>query len=447
MTTASLQTASESVDKDKVKLRVEVPEEALEGAIAAAYRRWAGEIKVPGFRKGKIPRQIIDTRVGADTVREEALRDALPDLYVEAMRAEDLQGIAPPEIEVVSFEAGSPLVFEATVDVRPDITLPELDSITVEAPPSEITDAELDEQIERLRDRFAELETVPREARRGDYAVIDLKGYKNQELVEGASAPDLLYEVGSGSGPLKLDEELEGNRPGAILKFTDRLPATAEEPSGEDASFTVLLKEVKAKKLPPIDDNFAKTAGDFDTLEELKDDLRGRLSELKKQLVQDQVRSLVLEELVRATDLDAPERLVKDEFDHRLRHVNADLTKAGLTFQQYADHSGQTELELRSDIRTQAAMSVTAELLLEEIARTHGIEATDEDLGREVAYIAARAERDPKEVAQQLASSGRLGAVVVDIMRRKALDHVVEHANVRGLPREEPPKENEEDGE
>lgn len=433
MVTASLQTASESLDKHKVKLRVEVPEEALRGAIDAAYRRWAGEIRVPGFRKGKIPRQIIDTRVGADTVRQEALRDALPDLYVEAMRAEDLEGIAPPEIEVVNFEPGSPLVFEATVDVRPEIALPELDSITVEAPPSELTDSELDEQIERLRDRFAELETISREARRGDFVVIDLKGYKNDELVEGASAPDLLYEVGSGSGPPKLDEELEGNRPGAILKFNDTLPGAVGGPEGEDASYTVLLKEVKAKKLPPVDDDFAKTAGDFDTLEELKDDLRVRLSEVKKQLVRDEIRGMVLEELVRVAVFDAPERLVEDEFNHRLTHVNADLTKAGLTFQQYADHSGQTELELRSDLRTQATMSVKAELLLEEIVRRHGLEATDEELGREVAYIAARAQRDPKELAQQLATSGRLGALVADIMRRKALDHVVEHANVTGL--------------
>ena len=432
MAIASLQTASESVDKDKVKLRVEVPEEALKGAIDAVYKRWAREIKVPGFRKGKIPRQIIDTRVGADTIREEALRDALPDLYVEAMKAEDLEAIAPPDIEVVAFEPGSPLIFEATVDVRPDVTLPDLGAITVEAPPGDVTDEELNEQIDRLRDRFAELETVSREARRGDFVLIDLKGYRHDELVEGASAPDLLYEVGSGSGPRKLDEELEGNRPGAILKFTDTLPAGAGDLAGEDASFTVLLKEVKAKKLPSADDDFAKTAGDFETLEELREDLRDRLSELKKQLVQDEVRSLVLQELVRASELDPPARLVEDEFNHRLSHLSSDLEKAGVSFQQYAAHSDRTELELRNDIRTQAAMSVKAELLLEDVARRHQIQATDEELGREVAYIAARAERDPKEVAQQLASSGRLGAVVADIMRRKALDYVVDQATITG---------------
>lgn len=169
----------------------------------------------------------------------------------------------------------------------------------------------------------------------------------------------------------------------------------------------------------------------------MKQDLRERLSELKKQIVRDEIRSRVLEELVRASDLDPPERLVEDEFNHRLSHLNAELQRVGATLQEYAAHSHLTELELRGDMRTQAAMSVTAELLLEEVAREHGIEATNEDLGREVAYIAARSKTDPKEVAQQLASSGRLGAVVADIMRRKALDHVVHHVNVTGLDRDD----------
>jgi trigger factor len=432
MATASLQTASESVDKDKVKVRVEVSEEALEGSIDAAYRRWAKEIKVPGFRKGKIPRQIIDTRVGAGAVRQDALRDALPHFYVEAMRAEDLEAIAPPDIEVVAFEPGSPLIFEATVDVRPEIILPDLDSITVEAPSAEPTDEEISEQIDRLRDRFAELETVSREVRRGDFALIDLKGYSHEELVEGASAPDLLYELGSGSGPPKLDEELEGNRPGAILRFTDRLPQGPGDVGGQEVSFIVLLKEVKARKLPPADDDFAKTAGDFETLEELKDDLRRRLADLKQQLVQDQVRSLVLEQLVQISDLDPPATLVEQEFNHRLSHLSSELEKGGLSLAQYAAHSNQTELEFRNEIRAQATRSVKGELLLEEVAREQEIQATDEEVGRDVAYIATRAERDPKEVARQLASSGRLGAVVADIMRRKALDYVVDRATVVG---------------
>jgi trigger factor len=330
----------------------------------------------------------------------------------------------------VDFDPGSPLVFEATVDTRPDIVIPDLGAIQVEQPPTEVTDADVDEQLERLRDRFAELETVGRDARRGDFALIDLNGYRNDQPVEGASAPDYLYEVGSHSGPPQLDEQLEGARPGAILKFSDTL--ADGEFAGEQISFTVLVKEVKAKKLPPLDDDFAKTVGEFDALDDLKSDLRERLSGVKKELVEEQLRGAVLEQLIAASDLDPPAKLVEGEFEHRLTHFEEELKRAGLTMADYAGQANMTELEIRSEIRGQTAQSVKAELLLEEIARTQDIEVTQEDLGREVALAAAQAQRDPQEVAKELVSTGRLNAVAADIMRRKALDHVVQNVNVVG---------------
>lgn len=427
-----LTTTSERVEKDRVKLRVEVPEKELDPAVTAAYKRWAREIKVPGFRKGKVPRQLIDARVGSDTVREEALRDALPDLYRKALEAEELDAIAPPELEVVQFEAGAPLVFEATVDVRPEINLPELSTLRIEAPSALVTDDDVNEQLERLRDRFAELETIGREARRGDHVLIDLKGYRHDQPVEGASAPDFLYEVGSRAGPPKLDEELEGARPGAILKFNAEMPEGSGDLAGEEISFTVLVKEVKAKKLPQLDDEFAKTVGEFDSLEELKVDLRSRLTDLKRELVEEQIQGLALEKLVRESQFEAPEKLVASEFQHRLDHLQEDLKKAGASLEDYARASQSTELEIRADLRAQAERGVKAELILEEIARKEAIEVTKEDLGREIALAAARTQRDPKEIAKELADSGRLGAVAADIMRRKALEYVVQNADVVG---------------
>lgn len=424
-----LTTTAQRLDKDRVKLRVEVPPGALDKPIAAAYKRWANEIKIPGFRKGKVPRQLIDSRVGPEVVREEALRDALPELYMEALRSEDLEAIAPPEIEVVTFEEGETIVFEATVDIRPEIELPDPGTLSIVAPSPDVTDKDIEEQLERLRDRFAELESVSREVRRGDFALIDLKGYRHEELVEGASVPDYLYEVGSRTGPPKLDEELEGNRPGAILKFTDLVPDGAEL-AGEEISFTVLLKEVKTKKLPPLDDDFAKTVGEFDSLDDLEDDLRTRLASVKKELVEDEIRMSALTALVDASELEPPEKLVEEEFKHRMEHFEHDLSHAGLTMDDYGRRAGLTELEMRRDIRSQAGRSVKAELLLEEIARRQNIEVADEDLGREIAMLAARAQKEPKEIAQELAGSGRVRAMAADIMRRKALDYLVQHVNV-----------------
>jgi len=443
MQTSEIHTSAERIGKDRVKLRVEVPEASLAQAVTAAYRKWANEIRVPGFRKGKIPRQIIDARVGADTVREEALREALPDFYSEAMNAEDLQAIAPPDIEVIDFTQGSPVVFEATVDVRPEIDLPDIGSLTVEAPPSDVNDADISEQLDTLRDRFAELEGVTREARRGDYVLIDLNGSRDGEPVEGASAPDLLYELGSRTGPPKLDDELEGNRPGAILRFTDsiRMGTTEEGGSGVlpggDISFTVLLKEVKTKRLPPLDDEFAKTVGEFDSLDELRGDLRERLGDVKLRMVAEEIGRLVLDAFIRASDLEPPEKLVDTEFEHRLDHFEADLERAGITLEGYAREVGSTVLELRSELRAEAAKSVVAELLLEEVARTEAIEVAQEDLGREVSFEAARTGRPASEIAEEMLTPSNLRLVASAILRRKALAFVVEHANVIGRPHEE----------
>jgi trigger factor len=429
MATVTLTTSTERLGDNKVKLRVEVPEDALAGALSAAYRRWAKEIKVPGFRPGKVPRQLIDARVGREVVREEALRAALPELYERALAEEELEAIAPPELEVVAFEEGSPLVFEATVDLRPEVKLPDLAAIRIEAPPTEVTDDEVEEQLQRLRERFAELETVARPARRGDHVLIDLKGSRHGQPVEGASAPDYLYELGSGTGPLRLDAELEGRRAGEIVKFNDS-PAGG----GEEISFTVLIKEVKAKKLPPLDDELAKTAGEFDTLDELKEDLRARLAEIKAGLVEQEIRSRALDALVEASDLVPPDVLVEREFEHRLAHFEDELRRAGLTLDDYGRRVDLTELEIRRDIRAGAARSVKAELLLEELARREAIEVSLDELGAEITYLAARLGRKREELAEELAQTGRLGSIAADIMRRKALDLVVERIEVAGFP-------------
>jgi len=436
MAETNLQTSTERLGNDRVKLRVEVAPAALEPALDAIYRKWAKDIKVPGFRKGKVPRQLIDARVGPDVIREEALREALPDLYREAMRAEDLDAITSPEVEVVTFEPDQPVVFEATVDVRPEIQLPDFSTLKVDPPSAEVTEDDVNEQLDRLRDRFAELEPAGRAARRGDFVLIDLNGYQNDQPVEGATAPDYLYEIGSGNGPPKLDAELEGERAGSILKFTDSVHIhTEDEPEHdhshmEEINFTVLVKEVKAKKLPPLDDEFAKTVGEFDSLDELKDDLRGRIAEMKEQMAQDQLRSLVLEALVDAVQVDPPDKLVEEEFGHRLEHFEADLRQHGMTIDDYGRQAQLTELEIRRDIRDQVTRAIKAELILEQVAKEAELGVEDDEIGQEIALAAMRSGRDPKEVAEQVVKSGRLGTVAADVLRRKALDHVIQNIDV-----------------
>ncbi|MBA2366606.1 MAG: trigger factor [Actinobacteria bacterium] len=437
MSSPEVATERESVDKDRIKLRVEVPEAALDPALTAVYRRWSQEIKVPGFRRGKVPRRLIDQRVGIEAVRDEALKDALPGFYQQALEAESLEAIAPPEVNIVDFTVGTPLVFEATVDVRPEVVVPELGNLRIEAPDSEVRPHDIDEQIDRLRDRFAELENVGREARRGDFVLLDLNAYQHDEVIEEASATGYLYEIGSREGPPSLDEELEGTRPGAILRFTDRMGAGAGELADQDVSFTVLIKEVKTKRLPAADDEFAKTAGEFDTIAELRDAIKDQLKETKRARAREELRGAVLEALIDASDLEAPSRLVEDEFTHRLEHLEEELSDAGMTLSRYATEIDSTELEVRSDLRRGSGRAVKGELLLEQIAREQNVQVSDEELGRQVAYLAARAGREPRDVAQSLADSGQLGSVAADIMRRKALEYATEQANVIGLVTDE----------
>ena len=437
MPETNLKTSTEHLEKDRVKLRVEVAPAALEPTIEAIYRKWAKDIKVPGFRKGKVPRQLIDARVGPGVIREEALREALPDFYREAMKAEDLDAITSPEVEVVEFEPDAPIIFEATVDVRPDIELPDFTTLRIEGPSSDVTDQDVDEQLDRLRDRFAELESVNRAVKRGDFVLIDLNGYQNGQPVEGATAPDYLYELGSGNGPPKLDGELEGERAGSILKFTDTVHIHSEDEPEHDHShmeeinFTVLVKEVKAKKLPPLDDEFAKTVGEFDNLDDLKEDIRTRIAEMKEQMAKDELRSRALDELVDAVQVDPPEKLVEDEFEHRLAHFEADLKQHGLTMEEYGRQAQLTELEVRRDIRGQVLRSIKAELILEKVAKEADIKVEEDEIGQEIALAAMRSGRDPKEVAEQVVQSGRLGTVAADVLRRKALDHVVQNIHVQ----------------
>jgi trigger factor len=439
-----LQTTAERVDKDRVKLRVEVPEDSLEPAITSVYRELSQTMKVPGFRKGKVPRRIIDSRVGPDFVRSEALKEALPDFYRTALQTESLEAISTPDIDIVEFTRGQPIVFEAVFDVRPEVVVPDLGAITIEAPPVEVTDDDLAEQLDRLRDRFAELETIGREARRGDFVLIDLKGYRHDELVEGASAPDYLYELGSGNGPPKLEAELLGAKPGVILKFNDTMPAGEGESAGEELSFSVLVKEIKAKKLPELNDDFAKTVGAFDDMEELKEDLGKRMKTVKRAMVEEEIRGRTLEQLVETSELEPPDSLVEGEFNHRLHHFEEDLTRAGLNMARYSQQAGSTELEVRKELRDGAARSVVAELLLEQVARDQDLKVEEDDLGREIAVAAAQTGRDPQDLAKELVEAGRLESVVADIMRRKALDYVVEHVNVVNRPVDEDADEGEE---
>ena len=426
-----MQTTIEETDKHTVKLTVEVSPEEFQPDLDRAYRHVAQEVKVPGFRKGKIPKRIIDVQVGREAVYEHFLRDSLPEYYLRAVREHQLAPIADPDIDLgTSLEEGRPLVFTAVVEVRPRLHLEDYRGVEVQRPAVEVSAGEVDEQVDRLRERFAELEPVGHPARRGDFVIADIRGTIHDEEIPEATGLDLLYEVGSGGLVDKLDEELDGKRPGDILRFNAALPERFGDLAGQEVTFQVLVKEVKEKVLPPSGDEFARTASEYDTLEELREDIRGKIRQIKEAQADAAVRDLVLQRLIERVDVELPDTLVDQETERRVEGARERAERQGSTLEAALAAGGMEELQFRSDARAHAIRAIKADLVLESVARAEGIQATREDVEREVNQLAEAMGRPPKEVRKAIEKSGQVTHLAGDIIRTKALDFLVEHAHV-----------------
>ena len=427
-----MQTTVEETDRHIVRLQVEVPPEEFAQDLDRTYRKLAQDVRIPGFRKGKVPRQIIDARVGRDHVMHQFVDEFLPTYYVRALREHDLAPIADPEIDLDPLEAGQSLKFTATVEVRPRLTLePEqYKGMHVEAPDPEPREIEIDEYIDQLRERFAELEVVERPAQKGDYVLADVRASVHRKEILEASRVGFLTEVGSEELVPELDRELEGKRKGEILKFNAVLAESFGELADQEVTFTVLVKEVKSKKLPVADDEFAKTASEFDTLDELREDVRTKLREFKEVESKAAARDLVLRQVVDSVDVDLPDRLVDEETEGRIESAKERAQRAGTTLEALLESQGWDELQFRSDARSHSVRGLKAELVLEAVARQEGITATKGDVEGEIRSLAETTGRDAKEVTRILERSGQVGSLAGDIIRTKALDLLVEAADV-----------------
>ncbi len=448
-----MQTTVETTEKHTVKLTIEVPADEYAKDLDAAYRSIANQVKIPGFRKGKIPKQIIDAQIGADVVRDEFIQAAVPSYYRQAISDEDLAPISDPEIDLdEGFDVDKPLVFTAVVEVRPrlEFTPDDYRGLKVSRPPIEVSDQEIDDWVNRLRERFAELEPAARPVQDGDFATIDVLATAEGEEIDGLSRTDYLYFVGSGEFGPNLDTEIVGTKPGGILKVSEEITATAgEDLAGKTADMTVLVKDVKARILPEPDDDFAKTASEFDTIAQLRDDLRTRLGELKEREAEGVVRDRALQAMIDKVVVELPESLVEDETDHRVAHAKERAERAGLTVDQLLEAQGWDEARLREDSRDHAIRAITSDLVLEGIARAEDLEVTADEIGAEIAQLAQAYDRDPKDLAKQLDRSGQIVTLAGDIIRGKALDLLVEHADIEteaATPAEPTPAKTEETG-
>jgi trigger factor len=413
----------EPLEGNKVKLSVEIDEQEFEKALDQAFRKIAREVRIPGFRPGKAPRRVLEARLGKDAARQEALRDALPDYYSQALRDEDVDAIAPPEIDITAGEESGPIIFDAVVEVRPQLKLAGYSGLRVAVPNPEVTEEDITGQIDRLRNNFGELKEIARPARDGDFLTIDLKGTRHGEPVAGMSTDDLLYELGSGTVLPELDEQLQGAKAGDIFKFNADLP---DGPT----SFQVLVKDVKEKILPDVTDEWAGEASEFDTVEELRTDLANRIGEIKRVQAQMALRNQAVEALTELVTEDAPEPLVQSELERRASDLTSRLQAQGATIAQYLEATGQTEEQLVEELRSGSAQGVKADLALRAVADAEGLEATDEDVDAEINRLAERYGQKPAQLRRQLERAEQMPAVRSDVRKSKALEWLIDHVEV-----------------
>ncbi|BAD56177.1 putative peptidyl-prolyl cis-trans isomerase [Nocardia farcinica IFM 10152] len=419
----SVKSTVEQLSPTRVRINVEVPFEELKPDFDRAYKALAKQVRIPGFRPGKAPAKLLEARLGRGAILEQVVNDVLPARYSEAVTTSEVKVIGQPDIEITKIEDGQEFAFSAEVDVRPEIALPDYADLEVTVDAFTIGDEDIEEQLNSLRQRFGTLTGVERPVQEGDFVSIDLSATVDGQEVPEASTTGLSHEVGSGQLIEGLDEALIGLSAGESKEFTSTL--VAGEHAGKEAVITVTVQSVKERELPEADDEFAQLASEFDTLEELKADLRSRVERVKKVQQAGEIRDKVLEALLEKTEVPLPEKVVQAEIDavlhdavHGFDHDEAKLAEA-------LEAQGSSRAEFDKDTKEAAEKSVKTQLLLDAIAEAEGTQVGQEELTERILFQAQRYGMAPEQFIQQVQQAGQLGAVFADVRRGKALAGVV----------------------
>lgn len=419
----------ERLSPTRVRINVEVPFDELKPDFDRAYKKIAQQVRVPGFRPGKVPARIIEARLGRGVVLEEVVNGAVPAKYSEAVTsAEQVTPIGRPDIEVTEIADGDKLAFTAEVDVRPEITLPDLDSITVSVDDVEVSDADVDEQLQNLRARFGTLTGVERPAAKDDFVLIDLSATVDGEPVEEATTTGFSYQVGQGGLIDGIDEAIEGLSADESATFTSKL--VAGEYADKDAEITVKVTGVKERQLPDADDEFAQLASEFDTLDELTADLRERLGRVRRMEQVTQARDKVLDALVDATEVPLPESVVAAEVESRVHDAVHSFDHDEERFAQFLESQGKNREEFDTEAREESEKSVRTRLVLDALADAEEVSVNDQELTERIVYQAQQYQMAPEEFVQRIQEAGQLGAIYSDVRRSKALIQAVRAATV-----------------
>ncbi|MGP4012308.1 trigger factor [Streptomyces sp. 4N124] len=425
-----MKSAVETLNPTRVRLTVEVPFEELKDSLDAAYKKINQQVTVKGFRKGKIPARVIDQRFGRGAVLEEAVNDALPKFYTEAVNEAEIDVLGQPEVDITELKDGETLNFTAEVDIRPTLEIPDFSGIEVEVDAVEVTEDDIAQSVEQLRERFASTSPVERAAEDGDVVTLDLEAKVEGEVLEDGVASGVSYTIGSGELLDGIDDAVKGLEAGGEATFTSELKGGSA--AGKEAEVTVKVSQVAARELPELDDDFAQLASEFDTLDELKADSRKRLENMKQYDQATQAQERVLEKLLELVEVPVPEKLLEDEINtrkHNLEHHQ--LGQMGLDLPKYLEIQGKTEEEFETETREAAVKGIKTQFVLDELVKQEKLNVNQEELTEHLMRRAASSGMSPDQFAQAVVEGGQVPLLVGEVARGKALAVVVEKATVK----------------
>jgi trigger factor len=434
-----MQTSVKELPESRVQVTVEVPAEDVQRAVNRAARAMAKEMRMPGFRKGKTPASLVTQRLGFGSVLSEAIREALPEWYERALLETAITPIGDPSIEMTATpeNEGEPLGFQFEVGVRPKAALGDYKGLEVGRKETEVPDDVVDREVERIQEGFARLEPVEREAAEGDSLLIDFEGLIDGKAFEGGKAEDYLLELGSGSLIEGFEEQLSGARAGEERRVEVTFPEDyhAEHLAGEDAVFEIKVKEVREKVLPELDDDFASDASEFDTLEELRDDIREKVGEALGSRAEEDFRIAAIDAAVDAATVEIPADLVSARATERWERTERQLAGRGMDPNAFLQMQGKTREELIEESKPDAERELKREAVVTAIAEAEGIEVAEEELLEALAHSAEHERTTPEKLLARLRESGRDAMVAEDLRARKAIELVAEAA--KPIPLEE----------
>ncbi len=436
----------EKTENTKVKLEIEVAAPDVDTALAKAYRKVVKDVNLPGFRKGKVPRRILESRFGPEVLHEEALELLVPPAYEEALAEADIDPVGQPEFDLVQVEEGKPLLFNAIVEVIPEVELGEYKGLGAEKEEVAVDDLQVDQHIYMLREQNARL--VPKEegpVKDGDLVTIDFKGFVDGELFEGGESENHSLEIGSKSFIPGFEEQLIGanvdEEKEVQVKFPDNY--RKEDIAGKDAVFKVKIKQIKEKQLPDLDDEFVQEVSEFDTLEEMKVDLKEKMLKNAEEESKTKLEESLIEQVTAASTVEPPQTLVERQIDRMIGDLEGYLRYQGMELDQFLQLSGKSREELREDRRDEAVQRTRANLVLDAIAKKEGIKIEDSELDAKIDEIAASYNDDSARIRDILDKQGRLPVMKEELRIRRAIDLMVENANIAMVKKEEKTPEEE----